>query len=670
MADQHEQGQFIQADFFNNAGGVNLTDSPIRVLDEQATGGYNYEYGLTGGFRKRLGHTKLSASPDAQLRHLGSGIFVSSTNVKSNIRAGGRKLQLLTLSNGALTNLTEDTLAVNSDFIPSSVTIPALFTQFDTAAAKALWVAGASMTGIYGVTSTTKATKNGVPAPTGTISGSEGGSSGVWATSGNYFYAVAFRKASTVTFSNASLDVSVTLTDKTKKITLDLTTLTGVDTTKYDKILIYRSAVNGSTAFTTGDLVTTINSSVTSYVDDGSSSASAQNVPRIGNIVLDNGVLPSGTFNCLTNFKRRLVTAIGDTLYFSEVNKPEAWPLTNSFPVPSGGPITGVAVISFSTPTTSATDEFLVVFKEAECWVVTGSDYTTWSLKKIDSSGCTNQALAVNANGYLLFMDYRGIYIWDGSGKPIYASRPIEYQFSPDGTLDKSKLTMASGTFHKKTNQVIWTLSDTILGENCYSIKMDLRLTLPNIETSLQGRVVDAIFIQDSTTFPIYAAQAGLPTYDETVIGGDASGYVYKLYDSTSDASSGIAFSYTSKIFDLGKLSETKRIHKVIVWLEDSSDALLTLNYWVGYNINASEASSQTQPISKRVTRALWDLAYWDAANWDSSVRTYSPVVYNLNSIRGAEGDAMQLQFVQTGANAPVSIAGFSIIYSLAGLRK
>lgn len=663
------QGELIQSDFFQSSGGLNITDSPIRVSDSQATGGYNYEYSLTGGFAKRLGHSKLNSSANTQTQALGHALLIDQSNVKTPIRTAGTKIQSFVSTTGVATNLTEDTVSAGSDFIPSSQKRPSIFSQFNTVASQTMWVAGSNMTAIYGVYSSSKATKNGSNPPTGVVATSVAGAGGSFTATGTYFYAIALRKASTQAISNVALDVSATISATTDEVTLDFSGLTSLDTTKYDKILIYRSAVAGVTGFTTGVLVATIASSSASYTDLGTSTLTT-NVPRAGNVVLDNSVLPSGTFNSLATFKRRLVTATASTVYLSDLNKPESWPATNTITIPSGGPITGVAVVSYATPTSASTDEFLAVFKENELWVITGTDYNDWALKFVDTTGCINQKLIVVANGYLAWVDYRGIYLWDGSGKPIYTSRPIEFQFSTEGTLDKSKFDMGWATFHKRTNQIIWYLSDTLLGEQQYGIKMDVRLTLPSIENSLQGRILDGVFLQDKTTFPLYGGSSVFPTTTETLYAGDASGYIYEMYSGTSDGGSGIDFSYETKLLDLDRPSQTKRYNKVIVWIEDSTDQNLTLDYWVGYNTNEDFKNTQFQPVSRRVTRGLWDVAYWDSANWDSNTKTYSPLVFNLYSPQGNEGDCIKIRFSQGDANAPVRIAGFTLLYTLAGLRK
>ena len=80
---QSQQGQLIQADFFDNTGGLNLSDSPMRVADNEAVAGYNFDLLVKGGIKKRKGHTLLNGSPDAQLQSFGFGLW-SDTSVPAN----------------------------------------------------------------------------------------------------------------------------------------------------------------------------------------------------------------------------------------------------------------------------------------------------------------------------------------------------------------------------------------------------------------------------------------------------------------------------------------------------------------------------------------------------------------------------------------------------------
>lgn len=665
-------GQFKAAHFFDNVGGINSADSPFKVQGTQATGGRNFEYTLTGGFRKIKGATKLNGSADSQLKTLGMGVHTTSSGTKTVIRASVRKIQSIDVSTGTIANLSDDTVSAATDILAAANTQVVTKSQFNSTSTNLLWLAGGGMSLPYGVYSATKVTKNGVAVPTGSFTATRSAAgTGAFASTGTYFYSVAFRKTSTQAISNAVLDVSATVSIVTDKVTIDLSSLSNVDTTLYDKVYIYRSAVSGVTGFTTGDLIAQVNSSTTTYDDLGSYISTAQNIPRAGNTLLDNSVLPSGTYNALTTWKRRLVTAAGSTLYISDVNKSESWPTGNYFTLPSGGPITGLAVISLTTATSSSIDELLVIFKEQELWVLTGSSSSDWALKFIDYVGCPNQNLVVNASGYLSWIDYRGVWMWSGSGKPIYASRLIGDFFKEDGDFDKSGLVYGWGEFFRNRDQIIWVVSDIVNGTNLVRIKMDTRLTLPQIQGGIGGSTVDAVFILDILNRAYYAGCTHFTGSEELLLCGDGAGYVYKDFTAFIDSSSAIDFRYETPYHDMGSPGVAKRYNKVIVWCEDSSDATLTLDFWTSYLNSLADSGTVTQQQSYQSSEAYWDLAYWDATNWDNTARSFNAVVFNLDSqVVASEGDTIRLRFKQQEANAPVTIAGYTILYSEVATRK
>lgn len=674
-------GVLQQRDFYANQGGLNLTDSPFAIADAQSTGGANYEYDQTGAIKKRNGHRKLNTVADTAVRTTGLNTYNPASGVKVTLRAADRRIQ--TTDYSTFTNLSEDTTAAGSEPFPASNTTPTVFQQFNTASVSVAWFAG-NLDAVYGAYSTTKYTKNGVPAPTGSIAGVTTSIGGSWATSGNFRYAVSFTKASTLAESNVALEIAAAITSTTDVVTLNFSGITNTDNTKFSKINIYRSSVGGAVGFTTGDLVASLTTPVTSYVDTGSALLNSQNVPRANSTVLDNSTLPEGTFNVLTTFKRRLVTAKNNIIYISDINKPESWPTANIITVPSGGPITALGVASFST--SFDTDEYLVIFKERELWVLTGNSISDYSLKFIDSTGCATQPLLVNANGYLAWLDYRGVYLWDGANKPIYTSRPIETLFTSDGDLDKTRLALGVGQFFRRKNVVIWALSHKIYGEQKFFLKLDLRLTLPRVETTISGRVLEGVFIPDSVAssgFATYALHSVIPSTnaDERLLMGDASGYVYAALENYSDGaaqtsvpSSGgaaVDFQYYTPFLNMGNPNVRKRFHRVYVWVDQVGDWDLTLDYWAGYKAELSDRSSLSLPLStaEGSSAALWDVAFWDMANWDEYAVRQKLLVFNLSSSKGnnAEGDCIRLRFTNNASDQPVTINGFSIDWSQMG---
>lgn len=660
------QGQFKQEDYFDNVGGINIADSPFKIKREQALLVLNATYTKTGGVKKRNGHSLVNSSPDTQLTSRGVGLRDTSASTKSLIRAAGTKLQLFDPSTPSFTNLTEDTVTAGSDFLNSLSSQPVVFSGFNTSNADILWSAGGGMSSVYGAYSDSKVTKNGSDSPTGSFSAVVSATGGSWASTGTYYYAIALRKASTQALSNAALDISATIGSTTDKVTLNFTGLTSLDTTKYDKIYIYRSAVGGVTSFTTGSLVTTINTSTTSYVDTGTAELTAQNIPRSGAVV-DNSVLPSGTYKTLALWKRRLVTATGNTIYLSDTNKSESWP--NSISIPSGGEIKALAVLSFTSVGSNTIDEILCIWKESELWVLTGSNASDWVLKFIDRTGCPGAALPVIANGYVTWINYRGVYLWDGTGKPIYCSRPIEPLFSRNGDLVKTQLYLGHGQLYEKENSVIWYLSHAVYGTQKFQLKLDLRLTLPSIDSTLTGRILDGVFLFDTTTFSLYASKAYLPTNsDETLIIGDDAGKIYKAFFVDADNSGDFDFLYMTPYLDQGNSNQEKRYHYVVAWVEKLGNWNIYLDYWTDFRTGNAIKSTRSQPVSSNpsTSAALWDVAYWDLASWDDYETSLIPIVFVLNSDtnNNNEGKCIKLQFRQETMNQPVTVLKYSILYT------
>lgn len=669
-----QSGQDHQEDFFDNTGGLNLSDTVFKVQNGQSVDGFNYILSTAGGILKRQAPSVINSSADTALKSVGFGLYNPATGTKSVIRFADSKVQLFDTTTPAFTNLSQDTAAATTTFFTTSTQV--VSNQFNNANAASLWFAGGGATNIFGAYSTTKVTKNGVAAPTGSFTATRSAlGSGTFATIGTYFYAVVLRKRSTQALSNAALDVSATVVATTDKVTINLSGLTGIDTTLYDRVYIYRSSVGGVTAFTTGDLVTTVDIATTTYDDTGTASLLTQNIPRAGSQTLDNSQLSDGTYNVIDTWKRKMVTASGSTLYFSDVNKPESWPTVNQITIPSGGPITALATVAFISPQANALDELLVVFKERELWVITGDTANNgtsgdWVLKFIDATGCPSQALICYGNGYIGWLDYRGVYLWNGTGKPYYMSKPLEPLFSTDGDLDKTLLSFGCGTFFRRENSIIWYLSHKLYGTQKYALRLDMRLTMPSITQDLTGNMVNGVFTQDKYAMPVYSTMAYLPSSnsDEFQVIGDASGKCYFADRAYSDGGSDYSFTYKTRPLDMGNPNTKKLFKQVIVWVKELGTWNLTLDYWTGYKSTTAYQSTQALPISSQPsqTQSLYDVAYYDVSNYDDYSPNLTPIIYNLQSgaSNSTQGTALQLQFRQETQSNPIEIHGFSVIYN------
>lgn len=672
MAQTRKNGQDFETSYFDNLGGLNNSDSPFKIPDTMATGGSNWEYTQEGAIRKRQGNELLNAVADAQLKTRGLELYNTTLGTKTLIRAADRKIQAVDLDTDTFTDLSRDLTSVTTDVFPASTSVTTAFAAFNTDSVSMLNFCGGTDS-VYTIYSPTKFTTNGAATPAGSISSSILATGGSFVSSGDFVYSVSYLKTATGAESNATLDITAAVTDVTDRVLLTLSTLTTVDTATYNRVNIYRSAVSGSDGFTTGDLVATLTLPVASYTDTGSAATLSTNVPRANSVILDNSQLPSGTYNVLALWKRRLCTATGNVLRFSDLNVPESWPTVNTITIPSGGPITGLAVISFNTQ--FGNDEYLAVFKERELWLVRGNDYTDVTLSFIDSVGCPAQSLISLGNGFLTWIDPQGMYLWDGSDKPISVSKPISSYFAVDGDLDKSQLQYGWASYFRTQNTVCWFLSSKVYGEQKLCLKMDLRLTTPSVQNNLEGRVIAGVIIPDNFTQSIYGAKAYVPTgsSEEILVVGDASGFLYSAYEAYSDNGTGIDFQYYTPFLDHESPNQSKRYKKVILWVEELGDWDITLDYWAGYRSSLLQKSTLQAPISVQSENAtaLWDVAYWDQSFWDDYTPRYSGVVFNLNNEGGnAEGDCIRLRFRNSGVSQPITIHGYTVVWSEKGMAK
>lgn len=676
-------------DFNRNIGGLNTSDSPFYVQDDQATAGYNYEYLKTGGLTKRRGHQKLNSVADADTRTLGMGVRSTSTNTHTALRAAGTHIKTVDITTGTNTNITEDTLAVNSAFFTAGSTQPVVFSNFNTGTADVAWFAGGGATKLYGYNGT-KVTQNGVPAPTGTFSGVVGGTGGTFITTGTYYYALVLRKASTQALSNAALDFAAVITATTEKVTITLPT--GVDTTKYDQFYIYRSAVGGVTEFTTGVLVAQVATSSTTYIDSGTALTVTDNVPRPAYPILDNSVLPTGTFKSVVTWKNQLITCTGNTIYMSEILKSESWPVNKSVTVVGAGEITALGVINFNSRSTASMDEYLVIWTSRKMYIIQGTglydvDLGIWdvTLIHVDAVGCIGQSTVVNAYGNILWMDVSGVYSWDANGKPACISRLVESLYSTDGDYNRALAGITFGVFFRKQKQVHWFFPHRTEGENKISLMLDGRLTYMSIGSGdEEGTVTDAgKFLMHKAPVSIYGGCSILTTdNDEYLLLGDDNGFVYNALrlgvdqvpvsvDATGD--SGIQFDYYTRWFDMGSSGVAKRFNKVIVYVEAMTPDNLTLQYWTDYRVRDATMSQIDQNMGVKGDNAasLWDVAFWDSSLWDDYQPNIKALTFNLQSGRNnSEGDAIRLRFKQFDESVPVVILGFSIIHSDMSVRK
>ena len=576
-------------------------------------------------------------------------------------------------------------------FLNSASTQPVVFNMFNNASAGVLWGAGGGASDIYGAVSATQVTANGVAAPT-TSSFTATPAAGGSLTAGTYRYTLVYRKTSTQALSNALTATECSGTTSGGDLTLNLAwTLSNSDATRYDKIYIYRSSVGGAAGFTAGTLVAIVPIGDVSYSDTNNTSAvgyaASQNVPRADSTILDNSELPSGTYTCIATMKRRLVTAKNSTVYFSDINKSESWPTYQTITIPSGGAITSLGVISIASAGTAEIDEVLVIFKQSECWIITGDgildadDIPNWTLKFLSNTGSPGQASVVSSEGYLFWVSYRGIYMWSGTGKPVRLSRKIWDLFQASGDIDKSKLQYCFGFYSQQRNEVVWVFSSSTYGEQYLALRLDLAHTVSMSSNGVsETKDMDGVFCADLLNDQFYGGMAFLAadtSTTETVYFGDDAGYVYRGFYGLADSSGtgAINYQFITPNFHFGTPNLAKRYHKVVVWVLDNGVYDLYLDYWMNYRSASADANTAMVEVNSSSgdtsSAGVWGVGQWGVATWGASASQVRPLTFNLSpGTNGCEGDSIKLRFRELSSNRAPVIYGYSIYYSEIATRK
>jgi hypothetical protein len=118
----------------------------------------------------------------------------------------------------------------------------------------------------------------------------------------------------------------------------------------------------------------------------------------------------------------------------------------------------------------------------------------------------------------------------------------------------------------------------------------------------------------------------------------------------------------------------TKSFQKVIVWVENVGNWDLILDYWADYRASLEEKSTVPVTINSNTdgTVSLWDVAKWDEASWDSYMSQPKALVFNLNAQQGNNnvGEVLKLRFRNQNSDEPITVFGFTVVWTESGLRK
>lgn len=165
---------------------------------------------------------------------------------------------------------------------------------------------------------------------------------------------------------------------------------------------------------------------------------------------------PSGA-KSPTWHKSRMFVHDGASLYWSDIEKPEAFNLEDA--VEPVNPDDGDEIVALHS-----TDDILLIFKRKSTWALVGDDPASWSLENINNTiGAVNQQCIVSQNALTCWWDgQKGPIAWVSGGSPEPIGIPL---IGP--TIDLSVLNetyfhniIAAADNHPQRQRILWAVPE------------------------------------------------------------------------------------------------------------------------------------------------------------------------------------------------------------------
>jgi hypothetical protein len=202
----------------------------------------------------------------------------------------------------------------------------------------------------------------------------------------------------------------------------------------------------GASITATGDIPI---ATLTGYID--------LTATQIANLILQ---APSTTENnppltamrFVAPFGRRLIGACRDSVYWSKLDLPDAFPPENTEPIETGegDEVTGIFPYS---------DEVLLIFTTSSTWGIFGNDPQSWTIRPVDTTiGCTSHLSTVGFNG--------GVGWWSDRAGPVFFKQGQVQLIGLDklgsdaiiGAVESSRLNWIAGGVDPRDSRVLWSV--------------------------------------------------------------------------------------------------------------------------------------------------------------------------------------------------------------------
>lgn len=192
------------------------------------------------------------------------------------------------------------------------------------------------------------------------------------------------------------------------------------------------------------------NNSGTTATTDITDNALTVNPP--GPSLTENDPPPSGIKYCESHSGRMFV-ADDSTLYYSKVDKPEAFPLENAEPI---GPEDGTRIkglFSFQ--------DLLLILKENSTWVVIGDDPDTWSIEIAEpTSGTTSHRSIMAIEGKVYWWSEQGPMVWTPGDSAVNIGQTLIAPTVGPDIVDFNLLDNIHGAIDFPRSRLIWAVAE------------------------------------------------------------------------------------------------------------------------------------------------------------------------------------------------------------------
>ena len=339
-------------------------------------------------------------------------------------------------------------------------------------------------------------------------------------------------------------------------------------------------------------------------------------------------------------------------LYFSNDGNETVWTGTDYLDIGDlTSQITGLAVLFGK----------LVIFTRRGMYQLSGYDRDTFSLEEIQlSTGCVAHKSVVKVDNNLVFLSDRGIYSFDGINVH-YLSETVEPTI---GDLNYSRIGQVVAELYKAKNQVWFSCSNGSNSQNNQVLCMTYKPKL-----SEASGLTNVAYLQEvnNVSFAIYTGMAfnalGLErssTQMDRLYAGNYAGRITQQDIGTNDDGAGIDFQVKTPPISMENPEEFKRFRYMWLFVKQEGNYGVDINYSTDFGLGGTTTTMNLLGEGA----STWGSMVWGVDVWGGATMIRKRVSFK------SEGHYIELTFINSNADQPIVIRGFTMLAQLKGISR